>query len=350
MAKENPPAISVIIPLFNAEAYVAECLTSLANQTLQNFEVLVVDDCSTDNSRAVVKSFAPTFGERLRLTKLSKNSGCAGIPRNFALKSASGKYVYFLDSDDLLTENALEELFDVAEKFSADVVHAEKVFEFFDDVSKAEIISFQAGELVTEPILETFDVGKRVDGFIRKKFIWWACNKLFSRKFLLDNKITFPATKIFEDFIFVLNCLAAAQNYVRVPFVSYCYRKVKDSLSHSDSDMMQFFGNVLAVVKSLDDFISGNKFFNDNPRYKYSVTDFFVQERLGVFANDIFIEQNHSSAEVYDVLCKHVFSANPKDNVALTSYLFVTANILRLYVNRQAAEISELKRQSEAQS
>ena len=110
MAAKNFPEISVIIPLYNAEKYIGACLESLANQTFQDFEVIVADDCSTDKSAMVVKSFISTFGDRLRLVKLSKNSGVPSTPRNFALKKARGKYVYYLDSDDLLTPTAFEEL------------------------------------------------------------------------------------------------------------------------------------------------------------------------------------------------------------------------------------------------
>ena len=325
-------AVSVIIPLYNAEKYIGECLTSLANQTLQDFEIIVVDDCSTDNSRAVVENFFAKFGDRLKLATLNKNSGRPGIPRNFALEAARGKYVYFLDSDDLLTDTALEELYVAAEKFNADVVHAEKCLAFFDSdgISGAEAVSFQTGEFVAEPTLENLDISERVDGFIRKRYMWWACNKLFRRKFLADNEITFPATRIFEDFVFVLKCLVAAQNYLRVPNVSYYYRTGIQSQSHNDSNTARFFGDILAVVKSLDDFMSGNKFFNDNPHYKYSLLDFFMRERLGNFAEKIFLQEGYDAGEVYDFFHDEIFSHKPEDNVALTSYLFVAFNILKL--------------------
>ena len=89
------------------------------------------------------------------------------------MEAARGKYVYFLDADDLLTETALEELYNVAENFNADVVHAEKTFAFFDEdgISCAEPISFQTGEFVTAPTLETFDLEKRVTDFIGKRYL-----------------------------------------------------------------------------------------------------------------------------------------------------------------------------------
>ena len=333
MIKKNNPAVSVIVAMYNAEKYVGECLTSLANQTLQNFEVIVVDDCSTDSSCALVENFSVTFGDRLKLAKLAKNSGCAGIPRNFAMEAARGKYIYFLDSDDFLTETALEELYNVAEKFNADVVHAEKCFAFFDEDGKssAEPISNQTGNFVTEPTLETFDIGERVTAFTQKKFMWWACNKLIRRKFIVDNKIKFSALRSFEDFVFAFKCLTVAKNYVRVPFVSYYYRLRKNSLSHENIDGVEISVIAIEVVKALDNFMGSQKFFRNNPQYRYAILDFFIQERLEVIAKNLFVASELSPAEVFDFFREKIFSLKPEENIALTSYLFVAANILKLY-------------------
>ena len=324
--------------MFNAEKFIGECLTSLLNQTFQDFEVIVVDDCSTDNSRRVVQDFFESFGGRLKLKKLPKNSGYPGLPRNSALNMARGEYVYFLDSDDFLTETALEELYTVVKNFDADVVHVEKYFAL--NVNKsAEVQSFQTGEFVTEPTLETFDIGERVVGFTQKRFLWWACNKLLRRKFLRDNKIIFPAMRAWEDFVFTFECLVAAKNYVRVPFVSYYYRLREDSLSHAPIDGKRFMDEVIGVVKSTNDFMSGRKFFFDNPQYKYMLTDFFMQERLNVFAK-IFIEPGkYSAGELYEFLYRGVFSQRPQDIAALTSYLFLATNIFKLYAKQLEASV-----------
>lgn len=330
MSKKNP-AVSVIVAMYNAEEFVGECLTSLANQTFKDFEVIVVDDCSTDNSRAVVGKFYAHFGDRLTLMTLSPNSGRPGIPRNFAIAEAHGKYVYFLDSDDFLTETALSELYYVAEKFKADVVHPEKSFAIFPvgGQIRAETVSFQDGDFVTRPTLETFDICERLTGFVNKKFTWWACNKLFRRQFLLDNKIVFPATQSYEDFVFFLRCLVAAKNYVRVPFVSYYYRIREDSLSHKTYDALTFSGNAIDIFRELDTFMIGEKFFRDNPQYKYPLLDFFMQGQLDMTAKGFFVLSDLKPADVYNFFREKIFSANPQDNAALTSYLFVAMNLLK---------------------
>ena len=118
MANKNP-AVTVIVPMFNAENFIEPCLNSLLNQSFNDFEVIVADDCSTDQSPAIVKSFVEKFDGRLRLIKTKKNSGTASAPRNLALKSARSEYITYLDADDLLTKTAVEELLTAAETFDA---------------------------------------------------------------------------------------------------------------------------------------------------------------------------------------------------------------------------------------
>ncbi|MBR3747432.1 MAG: glycosyltransferase family 2 protein, partial [Selenomonadaceae bacterium] len=122
------PAISVIIPMFNAEKYIAECLDSILAQTFQDFEVIVVNDCSTDSSVAVFEGYKKFFGERLKIARTQKNSGCGGIPRNMGMMFSRGEYISFLDADDTITTTAFEELYSVAKKFDADVVACEKYY------------------------------------------------------------------------------------------------------------------------------------------------------------------------------------------------------------------------------
>ena len=348
---QSTSAISVVIPMYNAEKYIGECLTSLANQTFQDFDVIVVDDCSTDNSRAIVNNFFDTFGGRLKLKKLTKNSGYPGLPRNSALDMVRGKYVYFLDSDDLLSKTAFEELYTVAEKFNADVVHSDKYFTFDDEkgLSSAKSETFQRSEFVTEPTLITDDIGERITGFVQRKYLWWACNKLFRRQFLRDNKIKFPATKSWEDFIFIFSCLVSAKNYVRVPFVSYYYRFREDSMSRNAGNIIEISKRAFVVCSALDKVMESKTFFRDNPQYRYAVLDFFIKDRLSVTSKYLFAD-NASPAAVFDFFYKNIFSFNPQDNVALTAYLFVMVNALTLYSKQQATEIKLLKKKLEVSS
>lgn len=99
--------VSIITPLYNAEKFIEETIGSVLNQTYKNWEMIIVDDCSTDRSPAIVDSYAKK-DSRVRLIKLEENSGAA-IARNTAIQHAQGRYIAFLDSDDLWTPDKLEE-------------------------------------------------------------------------------------------------------------------------------------------------------------------------------------------------------------------------------------------------
>ena len=96
--------VSIVMPAFNAEKYIGDAIDSVRNQTYTNWELLIVDDCSTDNTREIITSIED---KRIRYLKNSTNSGAA-ISRNYALREADGKWIALLDSDDVWTPNKLE--------------------------------------------------------------------------------------------------------------------------------------------------------------------------------------------------------------------------------------------------
>ena len=349
MAKKNVapskklPAISIIVAMYNAERYIAPCLTSLLSQTFQDFEVIVVDDCSTDNSASVVKNFIEHFDGSLTLLKTKRNSGTPGLPRNLALKSARGKYITFFDSDDLLTQTALEELFNAAENNNAEVIHAEKYLEMVDGSNQAHMRTFQAPPYVDKPTVETDDLGDRIERFTQKKFLWWACNKLFRRDFLSKNKIVFPNMTSFEDLIVTFCCVIRAKTYVRIPNAFYIYRTRPDSLSHGGRHPFEITTNLIEAIKVMDSFMGEMEFFRQNPKYRYMAIDYFVQSRVNIISHNLYAQTK--PYEVDEYLRRRIFNVNPNENIPLITYLFSNANVCRLQIEAQQMEIERLKKQ-----
>jgi teichuronic acid biosynthesis glycosyltransferase TuaG len=101
---ENYGLVSVIMPTYNCAPYIVETIRSVQSQTYENWEIIIVDDCSTDNTESIVESIND---KRIRYFKNSKNSGAA-VSRNFALREAKGRWIAFLDSDDLWAPTKLE--------------------------------------------------------------------------------------------------------------------------------------------------------------------------------------------------------------------------------------------------
>ena len=125
MVKENP-TVSVIIPVYNVEQYLRKCLDSVINQTFKDIEIIIVNDCSPDNSLQMIKEYQ-TKEERIVLIDLKQNVGL-GFARNEGMKIAKGKYITFVDSDDWIASNYIEVLYNNIEKNNLDVVSASSHF------------------------------------------------------------------------------------------------------------------------------------------------------------------------------------------------------------------------------
>ena len=343
------PAVSVIIPMYNAEKYLEECLQSLLYQTLKNLEIILVDDCSTDNSLEIVKKFVPKFdaeNKNFVIIKLTQRSGCPGIPRNFALDYAKGKYIFFMDSDDFLSDDALEIFYNAAETFNADVVDAYMTFEYKEVDGKFEqkLQSTKKSDRITKPMLETADISKRVENIIGIKYVNTVWSKFFNRKFLIEKNIKFPAMTITEDLIFTFESIVLAKNYVRIPFVGYFYRQYKGSTSRSSRNIERMSLDFIEGVNCLNNFMQSQKFFLENPKYQYRVLDFFDKWFSDKIFKNIFFNMNLTVEETYDFYRKNVFSRNPQKNIPLTAYLFVSTNIYKMLVKQQSKEIEQLKK------
>ena len=280
----NLPAVSVIIPMYNASQFVGQCLESLLAQTFTDFEVIIVDDCSTDSSAAIVESYAPKFDGRLALLQLDRNSGSGAVPRNTGLKFARGEYIFFADADDMLTLTALEELFALAERFNADVVYCEKYYAATPDLSEVFIHSEQhGGSFVDRPTLESDDLSERVQKILQDDFWVTPWCKFIRRSLLVDNEISFPPCKIAEDDIWTYELVFCAKKFLRVPNIIYVWRQSEDSMfrrNRSPQREIKFWVNPLVFgLKALDDFMGKLEFFRVNPQFRLAILDHFAHGR-----------------------------------------------------------------------
>lgn len=111
--------ISIITTVYNVEEYLTECLTSILKQTFNDFELIIVNDCSTDNSLKIINEFRDK-DKRIKLINNENNIGC-GMSRYLALKEAKGDYISFIDGDDYIDETFLEKLYEAVIKNNADI-------------------------------------------------------------------------------------------------------------------------------------------------------------------------------------------------------------------------------------
>ncbi len=325
---ERVPAVSVIIPLYNAEKYIGECLESVLNQTFQNFEVIVVDDCSTDESPAIVESYLEKFGGRMTLTRTQKNSGSAPAPRNKGFRFSRGEYIFFMDSDDTLTKTALEEMYTLAKEYDADVVYCEKYYmstgvgqDFIDNMYVADRL-IQSGGFVEEPTLITDDLGERLIELSQRKFWVTPWQRLVSRKMLVDYGIKFPEIIGSDDVVWCFQVLCCAKRFLRVPNKCYIRRMYDESFTQSskkspNKHIHQWMDIVIRGLKFADNFMNKLPFFKNNPYYRYLVYDW-----LSIPSFDMIFSvcKGMKTSKIYNIFLKE-FAKDTGANSVLISYL-----------------------------
>ncbi len=283
------PAVSVIIPMYNTEKYIGECLDSILAQTFQNFEVIVVDDCSTDSSYSIVESYAEKFGGRLKLTKLKKNSGGGGEPRNKGLEFSCGEYVFFMDSDDALTRTGLEEMYTLGKQFDADTIYCESYFmssgteqEFINNIHIADTkTQIQRIPPVDKPTLETNDMATRVNKAI--KYHYWVTPwlRMVSRNLLIENDIKYPSLIGSNDVGWTFEVLFCSKRFLRIPNACYIWRISETSNTSRKrtppQNVHKWMDRTIRSLKDFDSFMEKLEFFRENPDYRYSVINTFIQ-------------------------------------------------------------------------
>lgn len=281
--------VSVVIPLFNAGKYIGECLDSLRAQKFKNFEVIVVDDCSTDNSVAVVRKYLSKFGGRLKLTRTSSNSGGSGVPRNKGLFFCKGEYVLFMDAYDTLTRTGLETMYNAAKQFDADTVYCEN---FLTSGATAP----ETDDKTHEPALETEDLTARFDKALRQNDALMPWLRLVSRNLLIENNINFASESNNVGWAFAV--LLCSKKFLRIP--NACY--VKRVHETTPSDVHRWMSRTICGVKEMDDFMGGIDFFKANPRYRYDLLNLFIKTELGRVLKQ---SDNMSAFELYELLRGH---------------------------------------------
>ena len=212
------PQISVIIPVYNAEQYLINCIESLLSQTFSSFEAIFVDDGSTDASLSILQKYAGMDG-RVRI--YTQKNQFAGIARNNGLSHAAGKYVTFLDSDDLMLPDSLEGFYQAAERTNADIV-VSAAYQFCDDLHERSIAPWALREDYL-PLASTFSI-KNSARYLLQITGGAPWGKLYRLDFLNRHQLRFPPLPRGEDFHFVYLALALASKISTLSAPTILYR------------------------------------------------------------------------------------------------------------------------------
>lgn len=240
--------ISIIIPVYNTEMYLDECLKSAIGQTIQEIEIICVDDGSTDNSEKILKKYAE-WDKRIIVLRNSKNLG-PSYTRNRGLEYASGEYICFLDSDDMLKPEALEELYEIAEKNKLDCVYfgAEEIFE-------KESLKINIGEGFWKYKKTTQDVLCGEDLFVKlihnKEARYAIGTQFLKHSSLLRNNIKFYEGIIHEDVLFTFRALFKAERAICIEKCYYYYRHRENSITTKHKSVENLRGYFICYYEIL---------------------------------------------------------------------------------------------------
>lgn len=360
MSAEKIPLVSVVIPLYNSARFITQTLESLAYQTLKDFEVVVVDDCSTDTGVALVEDFKRRSGGGLRLhvIKLPKNGGSPGLPRNVGIQFAHGKYIAFLDSDDLFTPTALEEFVTLAENFQAEVVHTDGFFVLddakFHGTPTEKLLSATNYPVVVcnphsprlnAPTLAPEDFAERVKLWLNSDYHWATWATFVKRDVLAANQISFPKMTVSDDMLMNFTCLCLAKKILRTPNINYLYRVRDDSASHDSTDLEKYFHRWLSNLNDgfseFGKIMSRFKFFDEHADFRYAVLNWFF-DRCITDAQQV----TAAYAQIHPAAINPVVEKNfHPDDAAFAAYLFNTVNIQRLQIAQLQRELQKFHRQ-----
>ena len=224
-------SISIIVPVFNAEKYLKRCVESLLNQSFNKpFEIILIDDASTDDSINILKRFKSPL---IKLISQNLNCGPAST-RNIGLKHAKGKYIFFCDADDSISSDALSTLYDEAEENNSDLIISDKkIIDNDKNLREKEYIydsnkTFKDFEITKEIQKRLFDP-LYIEGFIG------ITGRLIKRSIIIENKIYFQKDlRYLEDEIFSWDILSFCKNikYVRQKlYTYYIYHNVNTGIS-----------------------------------------------------------------------------------------------------------------------
>lgn len=235
------PKVSVIVPAYNTEKYISQTFDSILNQTLQDTEIIVVNDGSTDGTQAIIDDYC---SRHEKIKKIYQENSGVSAARNVGLSIAKGDYVLFLDSDDVITEITLEAYYNALTKYDADVAVGRVMM--FGSIT--ERYNEYADKIAKKEIIEVFD----------KDMLWslLVSNKCYNRQRLVSSRVLFKPLKYAEDALFFVEYLMGSRpKIVGVWDACLCYRRRETEQSATQSISFSLVENFIMSSKFVYDII-----------------------------------------------------------------------------------------------
>ena len=269
--------LSIIIPIYNVGDYISECLDSILTQSFKDYEVICVNDGSTDNSLEVLNDYKKRDERIVILDKANEGSG---IARNCGLGIARGEYVFFVDSDDMLVSGALKLIVDAADAKQTDIL----IFGAYSYYNgKKKLGGYSADKLPKKYLNKIFcskDVVNRIF-----KFPSTAWTKLYRRDFLIKNNIKFQDIRAGQDQLLFFHSMIKAKRIALLPKNLYCYRKNRQGAVTANKKKQNY--SPIYVFSAIEKLLKDEGVFEE---YKWIFINGYFSKAtswLGKFRDDI---------------------------------------------------------------
>lgn len=230
------PKVSIIVPVYNVEKYLAKCLDSLVNQTMQDIEIIAVNDGSTDGSANILKEYEQKYDGKIKV--LTKENGGLSDARNYGMPYATGDYIAFLDSDDYVEKDMYERLYNKAIEENSDIVECDFIWEYPDK------IKVDTGEI--------YDNKK--DMIIKARVVAW--NKLIKRELIEKANVIYPKGLRYEDVEFFYKMVPYYNkvSFLKYPCIHYIQRdnSISNNQNERTAEIFTVLDNVIKYYKEKD--------------------------------------------------------------------------------------------------
>lgn len=288
--------ISVIIPVFNCNEYLDTCINSVLIQTFQDYEIICVDDKSTDNSLLILKKYAKK-DNRIKILTNDKNKG-PGYSRNYALDNAKGKYIFFLDSDDWIDNKTLEVLYNQCEKDNLDLIMSKNIV-YYDNENDFGYEHYYDMNFMNEYHKKVFNHWDLSPNNIFHIPVG-PCNKLYNKSFLDKNHIRFPNENLIQEdnpFFFKVITLAKRISILNM----YLYnrrRRPKSIMSTLNDDKL--FGRIYIAELLVKYFLRDPSLYNHYKKNLFNlISNQFTNEPYNMIRDEFKEEMINSISDLY---------------------------------------------------
>lgn len=300
--------VSVIIPVYNVDDYIEECIESVINQNNSKIQIIIVNDGSADNSDNIIQKY---LKENKNIVYINQNNQGLSMSRNDGIKHMKGEYTMFLDGDDYLEENSIDELYKYTKKLGSDI----SIFGYrkvYDDNNSFDKINnhFSENKLYRGNII--------IHNMLSGNLKGYACNKIFKSEFIIKNNLSFEKGVYFEDFFPIFKLIQSSNKISFYNKVVYNYRQRISSITSTKNQKL--LNDFILCRNNVLGYINKNK-LNINKDYlnAYKIESFN-------YILTIFYDINKSKKRLY----KYFYDFNYKKyEVSLIDVL------LNKYINKK---------------